>query len=107
LHPDTDRRDLDHVNILATLSRTTTIVDLVKEIKRVSTVWMHGNDLRYRAFHWPSGYGVFSVSHSNIEQVVDYIATQAEHHRQVTFHDELRRFNERHDIAFDEKYLWD
>jgi hypothetical protein len=38
--------------------------------------------------------------------VKHYIASQAEHHRTVSFQDELRTFLRRHQIEFDERYLW-
>jgi hypothetical protein len=50
---------------------------------------------------------VFSVSRSNLDEVRAYIARQKEHHREVSFRDEYLAFLKRHDIAFDERYLWD
>jgi putative transposase len=54
----------DHVHLLTTLSRTTTIADLVKEVKRVSTDWIQGRGGMFSKFHWQAGYGAFSVSES-------------------------------------------
>jgi hypothetical protein len=54
-----------------------------------------------------SGYGTFSVSQSNLEQVKQYIATQEEHHRKIGFQDELRALFRKHGIEWDEKYVWD
>jgi hypothetical protein len=47
------------------------------------------------------------VSYSHLGQVKAYLARQAEHHRKVTFQEEFRVFLVRHDITFDERYLWD
>ena len=58
-------------------------------------------------FYWQGGYGAFSVSQSNVEQVKAYIANQEEHHRKVTFQDEFRRFLKRYEIEYDERYVWD
>ena len=60
-----------------------------------------------RDFAWQVGYGAFSVSYSNIPSVKQYIASQAEHHRTTTFKEEFMAFLKRHDITFDERYLWD
>ena len=58
-------------------------------------------------FQWQSGYAGFSVSQSKVEEVANYIEIQAEHHRKMTFQDELRALFRRHGIEFDERYLWD
>ena len=97
----------DHVHLLTTLSRTVTIAEFVKEVKRVSTDWIqdHGHDLA--SFRWQAGYGAFSVSESNKDAVVEYILHQEEHHRTVTFQDEFRGFCDKHGIDYDERYVWD
>ena len=56
-------------------------------------------------FAWQDGYGAFTVSESQIETVRDYIRRQEEHHRVKTFAEEYRVFLERHQVAFDERYL--
>ena len=58
-------------------------------------------------FQWQSGYGAFSVSQSNVVEVKRYIENQEEHHRRMTFEDELRALFGRHGIEFDERYVWD
>jgi hypothetical protein len=57
-------------------------------------------------FAWQAGYRAFSVSESQIAKVVDYIAKQEEHHRKTTFQDELILLLKKHNIEFDERYLW-
>jgi putative transposase len=49
----------------------------------------------------------FSIGHSQIEDVRTYIAGQEEHHRKISFQEEFRRFLQRYEIAFDERYGWD
>jgi putative transposase len=96
----------DHVHLLVSTNRTTTIADIVRIIKTNSSSWMH-DDLGLREFQWQEGYGAFAVSYSNIDQVKTYIATQAEHHRIKTFQDEFRDFLRRHNLEWDERYVWD
>ena len=62
---------------------------------------------QYRDFHWQGGYGSFSVSESNVEQVRAYIANQEEHHRKMSYQDEFRALCSRHGIEIDEHYVWD
>jgi len=47
------------------------------------------------------------VSYPGIEEVRRYIANQEEHHRTKSCQDELRAFFPRHELMFDERYVWD
>ncbi len=80
----------DHVHILARFGRTITQAEWTKELKRVSNLWLKEQRGDFADFQWQGGYADFSVSQSNLEQVIHYIATQEEHHRKMTFQDELR-----------------
>jgi putative transposase len=97
----------DHVHILAQQSRTATQSDWVKELKRVSSIWIKERDPTLREFRWQSGYGIFSVSVSKLESVKSYISNQEHHHRKITFQEEYREFLKRHSISWDERYVWD
>ena len=96
----------DHVHSLFVLSKNHPLKKVVEEVKKGSSKWIKtiGNDLAY--FAWQNGYGAFSVSESNVADVQKYIERQAEHHRRMTFKDELRELLARHGIAADERYLW-
>ena len=97
----------DHVHLLVRLSRTVTQADLVKELKRASTLWLREQSPDTSAFSWQAGYGIFSVSVSNLAQVRAYISSEEEHHRKVTFQEELRLFLQRHQLDWEEDYVWD
>ena len=97
----------DHVHVLARLARTITQADWVKEVKRVSNLWMKEQGPEYAGFQWQGGYACFSVSQSNLLQVGEYIDRQEEHHRNITFQDELRGLLHKHHIEFDERFVWD
>jgi hypothetical protein len=58
-------------------------------------------------FSWQNGYGVFSVSQSNVDAVRKYIEGQPEHHRKRDFKDEFREFCIKYNVAIDERYVWD
>lgn len=79
----------------------------LKEIKRSSSLWIKSKSPRLQGFTWQKGYGVFSIGFSHIPALRDYIAGQEEHHRKVSFQDELRQFLRLYGIDFDERYLWD
>ena len=61
----------------------------------------------HRDFGWQNGYGAFSVSEPNVESVTVYILNQAEHHRKISYQEEIREIFKRQRVAFDERYLWD
>jgi len=97
----------DHVHVLSTLSRISDAAIMVNEVKRSSSLWIKGRNRRLKDFTWQSGYGVFSIGFSQIPTVRRYILNQDEHHKKVSFQDELRRFLKRYEIEYDERYVWD
>jgi REP element-mobilizing transposase RayT len=97
----------DHVHVLARQSRTISLADWIKEIKRTSSLWIKDRDVHFKGFQWQAGYGAFSVSQSNVDQLAAYIKNQEEHHRRFDFKAEFRRLLERHGIEYDERYVWD
>jgi REP element-mobilizing transposase RayT len=97
----------DHVHLLCVLSRTTSIADMVEEVKKRSSKWLKTKGARYNDFAWQSGYGVFSVGPSQLEGIKRYVAGQEEHHRRRTFQEEYRGFLREHGVAYDERYVWD
>jgi REP element-mobilizing transposase RayT len=97
----------DHVHILCNLSRTGTIAGLVEAAKHGPSKWMKEQGSAYADFYWQGGYGAFSVSQSNVEQVREYVATQEEHHRKISFQDEFRLLCRKHGLEVDERYVWD
>jgi putative transposase len=96
----------DHVHLLARFGRTITQAEWVKELKRISNLWLKERH-SIRDFEWQGGYADFSVSASNLEIVKKYIANQQYHHRKMNFQDELRTLLRRHDVEWDERYIWD
>ncbi len=97
----------DHVHALFALSKNHALKTIVEEVKKGSSKWMKTDGPKNPDFYWQAGYGAFSVSQSNSDAVRRYIEDQEEHHRKMTFQDELRALLRRHGIAFDERYLWD
>jgi REP element-mobilizing transposase RayT len=95
----------DHVHLLFVLSRTMSISKVVEELKKESSKW--GKEKIHQSFYWQNGYSAFSVSPSNVEQVKKYIENQEQHHQTVSFQDEFRELLRRHEIEWDERYVWD
>ena len=97
----------DHVHVLFNLSRVKTLAEVVEELKTSTSKWIKTKGPNFRGFHWQSGYGAFSVSQSNVEQVIQYIDGQKDHHRGRSFQDEFLALLGKHNIPFDDRYLWD
>lgn len=95
----------DHVHLLVGLKPTHTLSDIMRVMKSDSSKWLH-DEMRQNRFAWQEGYGAFTVSRSNVDGVRTYIAQQEEHHRQRSFQEEYLEFLEKHEIEFDERYLW-
>ncbi len=97
----------DHVHALFALSKNHPLKKIVEEMKKGSSKWMKVDGPKNPDFYWQAGYGAFSVSHSNLLEVKRYIENQDEHHLKMTFQEELRLLLHRHEIDFDERFVWD
>ena len=97
----------DHAHLLFDLARTVSISQVVEDVKKSSSKWIKNQSSEFASFAWQAGYGAFAVSESNLESVRQYISNQREHHQKKTFQEEYRAFLLRHNIAFDERYVWD
>jgi putative transposase len=95
----------DHVHLLVGLRATHTLANFVQDIKQTSSRWIH-ETIGAEDFVWQQGYAAFTVSASNREAVKEYIIKQPEHHRTKTFQDEYVAFLKKHEIEYEEKYLW-
>ena len=97
----------NHIHILFVLNKTTTIADIVRVVKSTTSKWINTQrGMMSRPFCWQEGYGAFSVSNSHVEAVADYIRGQEEHHKQMSFQDEIRRMCQLYHIDLDERYAW-
>lgn len=94
----------DHVHMLVTLKPVHRLSDVLRDLKKSSSKWVH-DEIGQREFAWQEGYGAFTVSRSNIPSVKKYIERQEDHHRKRTFQDEYRELLRRHGVEFDERYL--
>lgn len=83
------------------------ISDLIRDIKNNSSNFINAQGFVHGKFQWQEGYGVFSYSHSAIDNVYQYILNQEEHHRKKTFREEYLDFLRKFEIEYDERYLFD
>jgi putative transposase len=96
----------DHIHLLTTLHKQQALTDFLRDIKSNSSRWVH-QETGLDKFGWQAGYAAFSVSYSGLEDVTRYILNQKEHHRKMTYQEEVLRFLELNRIPYDERYIWD
>ncbi|MDI6782884.1 MAG: IS200/IS605 family transposase [bacterium] len=80
----------DHLHILCSLSKTLSISELIEKTKTSSSHWIKAKGTKYTCFFWQKGYGAFSIGQSGIPKLITYIENQKEHHKKVSFQEELR-----------------
>jgi len=97
----------DHVHCFVGLKPSMAISDLIRDIKNNSTNFINSKKFVKGKFAWQEGYGVFSYSHSQINDVYSYILNQQEHHKKQTFKEEYLEFLNRFGVPYDERYLFE
>lgn len=95
----------NHLHVFVGYKPHQLIPDLLQDIKGSSSGWINSRNLVQGKFSWQEGYGAFSYSHSQIDNVVKYIMNQEEHHKKRTFREEYIEMLEKFNIAYDEKYI--
>lgn len=97
----------DHVHLLAKLSPTIAISDVLRVLKSNSSKWINERPDVSEQFKWQTGFAAFSVSESQAPVVKVYIDNQEEHHRRTTFEAEFLAMLKRHGIEFDPRYVFE
>jgi REP element-mobilizing transposase RayT len=97
----------DHVHILTVLPPKIAVSDALRDIKANSSKWVHENWPALYKFSWQDGFSAFTVSKSQVEVVRQYIRDQKQHHSQSNYEMELVGLLDKHEIEYDERYIWD
>jgi REP element-mobilizing transposase RayT len=96
----------DHIHLLISLSKNLGLSKLVGDIKRDSSVWIKKQASQFQKFYWQDGYGAFSIGHSQIKTVKNYIARQKIKHAKTDYQSEFRGFLQNYEMEYDERYVW-
>ncbi len=97
----------DHCHVLFRLSKNYTLAKVVEHLKKDSSKWVKANT-DCKKFSWQGGYGAFSVSASKLDTVRNYILNQQEHHRKVSFREEVEEFMKQYGVVeYDARYFWE
>ncbi len=97
----------DHVHVFVGLKPAMSVSDLIRDVKNNSSRFINENKFVKGKFSWQEGHGSFSYSHSQIEDVYNYILNQEEHHKKKTFREEYLKFLKDFNVDYDEKYLFE
>ncbi|MBE8713486.1 IS200/IS605 family transposase [Sphingobacterium hungaricum] len=96
----------NHIHLLIVLNPTQAISDLMRIVKSDSSEFVNKERFTKHRFQWQEGYGAFSYSRSQIDNVVKYILNQKEHHKKVSFQEEYRKMLKDYSIDYDDKYVF-
>ena len=96
----------DHIHLLLSMNRELSTADALRMIKGPSSKWIHETFPDLAKFSWQEGYGAFSIGVSQVDATSHYILTQEDHHRRVSFQEEYLAFLKRHNLPYDERYIW-
>ncbi len=97
----------DHVHILIGLHPSVSISEMARIIKANSSKWINENKFIIGKFNWQEGFGAFSYSKSQIDNVAKYILNQQEHHKRTSFKDEYLSILQKADIEYEDLYLFE
>jgi putative transposase len=97
----------DHIHMLVMLPPKIALSDAMREIKANSSKWLHETKPALTQFGWQDGFAAFTVSKSGVEAVHEYIREQKSHHARRDYKAELLELLARHEVDFDERYVWD
>jgi REP element-mobilizing transposase RayT len=95
----------DHIHIVTHIHPTISLSALIKDIKVASSEYIKKESLFQNFTGWQDGYAAFTYSLSEKDKLVNYVKNQVEHHKVITYHEELKQLLIEQQIEFDEKYL--
>jgi len=104
-HPILINGPEDHLHVVCSIPPTITVADFIRDLKSNCTSWIHDTFPDLRDFCWQDGYAAFTVSPTVLPRLLNYVLAQQEHHKKVSFRDELIWLLKNHGIGFDERYL--
>ncbi|MDB5226181.1 MAG: transposase [Bacteroidota bacterium] len=97
----------DHIHILIGMKPTILLSDLVRDIKAGSSKFINDSKWIKGKFSWQEGYGAFSYSHSQLNNVINYINTQEDHHQKNSFKEEYLDLLQKFDVQYNDEYLFE
>jgi len=97
----------EHLHLFVGFGTTMSMADFMEEVKAISSKFINEKGWLKGKFEWQRGYGVFSYSRSQIDDVIKYIINQQEHHKKKTFKEEYLEFLKKFEVEYDKRYLFE
>ena len=97
----------DHLHVFFGMRPIQSLSDLMQEIKQDSSKWINKKKFIKEKFEWQQGFGAVSYSKSQASGVIAYVQNQEVHHRKITFLDEYKKFLEKFEVDYDERYIFE
>jgi putative transposase len=97
----------DHAHVLIGLHPTVSVSTIAGDIKSGSSKWINLQHKIPGKFCWQDGYGGFTYSKTQIDDVASYILNQSEHHKKKSFREEYLDILRKSEIDYDDAYLFD
>jgi putative transposase len=97
----------DHIHILLGMNPNVSVSDTVHDVKRGSSIFINSNNLIKGRFSWQDGYGGFTYSHAQVNNVFNYIKNQETHHSGTTFRSEYLSVMKQFDIEYESRYMFE
>ncbi len=83
----------EHVHMVVSIPPKLSVADAVKRLKGASSYYINEQDLLKEKFVWQRGYGVLTVGKRHLDQAIDYVERQKEHHQKQTTNSWLERMD--------------
>lgn len=96
----------DHLHVFFGMRPIQSLSDLMQDIKQDSSKWINQKKFIKERFEWQQGFGAFSYSKSQASRVINYVQNQEAHHRKITFLDEYKKFLEKFEVDYDDRYIF-
>ena len=97
----------NHIHLLGSIHQSISVSEMVRRIKGNSSSWINKQKKLSVQFAWQKGYASLTVSESSKQKIISYIKNQKQHHKQKTFKTEFLELLNKHNIQFEEKYIWE
>ncbi len=97
----------DHIHLFVGLRPSIAPSDLVRDVKNNSSNFINKYKFVKHRFSWQEGFGIFSYSHSQVQNVYNYILNQEQHHKRQSFRQEYLEILNKYEVDYEEKYLFD
>lgn len=96
----------DHVHVFFELNPISSVSDIMQVIKSNSSKWINEQNYLDGKFNWQSGFGAFSYSRSQRDNVINYILNQEQHHAKGSFKDEYLELLRKFEIDYKDAYIF-